>query len=612
MLLALVGLLACYFALELMHGITHAKEESHFEPLRKLALVLSTLGAHVLAARLVTREYAARTQLFLETLPVTRARILTTKLLLGTGLIVALLAAAAAVCVLTAPAGTPLPPRFLGLMFVRALTLSLQGYALLFLGGLLGRYRVPLLLLAVIALFAVDHLTALDLGEVGPAALMRDDFGFEQHQLPLRDVALGWAQVASCVGLAYALALPRDGTLTALMSERMSHREKVFVACVVLGAISAIWMMDEAQPKPPYVLHVAARAEEGGAWVEVAPGQGVDTQQAAALAARLAHELATAQDYLALPELPGVFVVPTREVGPDVFERAELDEADGVLVRANLAHRDFDARGLVGFVLREALLWSSEGRLAREERQWVLDGFSAGWASREQPDSPLLLRALWAARELPPDATVLLGWLRTREQLGPCVAGGVAHAALGAVVREAGPERTRDFLRRALAPPSGTPAWAALTAPDVAQLLRETTGLELEALLAGWRAHLDEAGRTHAAALAALPRLVPRAELHASSEATWELRHALQVEGGEALPPRYALVYKQLGAFDAEVPGPALERQEVLLATEGEARQPHTLPRTLARGERWLWAFELRSAALGCAMRAGAERRELP
>ncbi|HET9451921.1 MAG TPA: hypothetical protein VFO83_13615, partial [Aggregicoccus sp.] len=440
MLLALVGLLGLFFGLALVRTAGHSQEQSHYEPVRVLALLLATMGAHVLTARLVTREYAARTQLFLETLPVTRARILTTKLLLGAGLIALVLATALAVSAFTAPPAEAASPRFLFVMGVRALTLCLQGYALLFVGGLLGRYRVSLLLFAVVLLFMVDQLTALDLGEVGPAALMRDDFGFERHRLPVRDVALGWAQISLCVAAAYALALPRDGTLTALMSERMSHREKVAITCVTLGAMVAIQLLEEAKDKPAYALLEAQRAEEGGASVAVLAGQGASEAQAAQLARTLAHELAQAQDYLALPTLPGVFVVPTREVGPDVFQRAELEEADGVLVRANLAHAQLDTQALVAFVLREVLLWTSGGRLEKEERLWVLDGFSAGWASREEAAAqrPLQLRALWGARMLPPSAPLLRRWLHTREQLGPCIAGGMAHGALAALTRAAG------------------------------------------------------------------------------------------------------------------------------------------------------------------------------
>jgi hypothetical protein len=422
----------------------------------------------------------------------------------------------------------------------------------------------------------------------------------------------GWVQVSLCVALAYGLVLPRDGALTALMSQRMSHREKVFISCVVLGAMFAISILEEAREKPAYTLHEAQRAEEQGVKVAVAPVQDASEARAAALARTLAHELARARAYLDLPALPQVFVVPTREVGPDVFQRAKLEKADGVLVRANLAHPAFDERALVAFVLRESLLWTSDGRLAREDRQWVLDGLAAGWMQRDEtadaPPSALRLRALWGSRALPPSPELLGRWLTTREQLGNCVAGGVAHGALAALAEAAGPERTRAFLRRVLAPPRGLPFWTALAEPSVEQALRETTGLDTQQLLQHWRRWLATSA-ANAPALAALPRLRPRAELVASAEASWELRHALALEGGSAASPapRYALVYAKLGPFDAEVAPDAMERQEAL-AGAGAA----TLPRTLARGERWLWAFELHSEALGCALRTGAERRELP
>ncbi|MGZ3458778.1 MAG: hypothetical protein ACXU86_09750, partial [Archangium sp.] len=54
----------------------YAEKGSLFELLRVPSVLLATAGALFVAHRLVVREYGQRTQLFLEALPLSRARIL--------------------------------------------------------------------------------------------------------------------------------------------------------------------------------------------------------------------------------------------------------------------------------------------------------------------------------------------------------------------------------------------------------------------------------------------------------------------------------------------------------------------------------------------------------
>ena len=63
-----------------------AKDEgSAFVALQRFTLWFGCLTALVVNNRLVVREFTARTQLFLETLPITRSRVITVKLTLGAG-----------------------------------------------------------------------------------------------------------------------------------------------------------------------------------------------------------------------------------------------------------------------------------------------------------------------------------------------------------------------------------------------------------------------------------------------------------------------------------------------------------------------------------------------
>ena len=78
---AVIGLVALFTIL----GVAE-DAGGRFVGLARFLLTLGPLIALVLANRLLVREYTGRTQFFLETLPIGRARVFATKWLLGCGL----------------------------------------------------------------------------------------------------------------------------------------------------------------------------------------------------------------------------------------------------------------------------------------------------------------------------------------------------------------------------------------------------------------------------------------------------------------------------------------------------------------------------------------------
>src|SRR5262245_51367135 len=63
--------------------VQSARWGGRFTGLVQHALVFTPLLAVIVSNRLLTREYGGRTQLFLETLPISRSRVFATKWLLG-------------------------------------------------------------------------------------------------------------------------------------------------------------------------------------------------------------------------------------------------------------------------------------------------------------------------------------------------------------------------------------------------------------------------------------------------------------------------------------------------------------------------------------------------
>jgi uncharacterized integral membrane protein len=579
-----------------------AEKGSLFALLQAPAIILASVGALFVGHRLVVREYGQRTQLFLEALPLSRPRILATKLVLGAAVLLLPLAAALLFLWSRARVNEDVTARFLLLLSLRAATPVLLGWSFFVLAGLLGRYRNPLYIFLVIAAFAADHLTEFDLSKEGPFGLLGADFAFERTRIPWDDLVGCWAFTAAAVALSFGLILYRDGTLAELFSQKMSHREKVFIACVLVGLFAVISMMGEAKKRQPFALHEAEQTQVKGSAVQVASGVGFPRERAQALAERLAQELFALSEYLGLGRLPAVAVLPIRELDADVFQRATLEEADGVVVRANLAAPDFDVRAFEAFLFREVLIHVSEGVVLREERQWLLDGFTTWWAHRSHPDERLSRRAAVGSRE----GFDSRAWLTTRERFGPCLSGALAARGVEVLHTKLGEPAFQALMRRTLAQPPGTGLWGLWSEPRLASLLREQEGFSQEALLGHWAEALQKDRETHAKELERVAGMKPSLALVAESEETFRLEHTLQAAEGRVLPARYALLHHKLAPFENEVAAHELSRQDTVPSASG-AR----LPVGLARGDRWLFVVQVESETLGCPIRLLAERKEI-
>lgn len=583
-------------------GDRYATKGSIYELLKLPVAVLGSVGALYVANRLVVREYGQRTQLFLEALPLSRPRILATKLALGAAVLLLPLALTFLLLWLSAGEHEELTRHHFLLLLLKSTAPVLLGWAFFALAGLVGRYRNPLYILLTLCAFTADHLTDFDMSKMGPFALLGADFSFERQRIPWEHLGVCWALTALAVGVCFGLVLYRDGTLAELLSQRMSHREKVFIACVFVGFIVVISMMEEEKQRKPFALHQAERGQVEGAAVQVASGVGFPKEEARRMAERLATDLHALSDYLGLPRLPAVAVLPIRELDADVFQRAKLEKADGVVVRANLAAPDFDVRAFEAFLFREVLIHVSEGVVLREERQWLLDGFTTWWAHRDAQAQRLPVRAAVASRE-DFDAR---RWLSTRERLGTCLSGALAARGVRVLHERLGETGFQAVMRGVLAHPAGTGFWGLWREPKLDSLLRAQGPLSEEELSRLWREALRQEREAHADVVEPLARLSPTLSLVAESEETYRLEHTLRASEEKALPARYALLYSKLVPFANEVDGDELSRQDTRLASGG-AR----LPRTLARGERWLFVMQVESERLGCPVRLLAERREI-
>ncbi len=395
-------LLAMLFLLAAGQVFTLIDAESRGSPMvayQKLVALLAPLLALLLASRLVVREYMGRTQLFLETLPVSRAQVIALKWLLGAALLLLAMAACLGVTLLAARGQVVLTPHYVALVAIRSASFIFFAYALAFAVGLAGRYRYLIWGLLVLGVYLADNAGQVASSQWPPFHLVQESMVYERLQLPLEAVLITCALAAALVAATFALALSAQGSLVVALSRRMTPREKSGATISILVLLMAFSVIELRKPKPAFELQDAVRSEAGPA---VAVGLAGSPSEALKLANLLSSDLARVQAFLALPHAPALAALPDDTLDGDAFQRAALTDADGVVVRAAFTHSQFDREAFRAYALASWMGWYSRGSSVREERRWLLDGTAQWLIARDLPrqQEKLALRAAFAARLL--------------------------------------------------------------------------------------------------------------------------------------------------------------------------------------------------------------------
>lgn len=601
-------LLAMLVVLAIGQLITLMGAETRGSPMvayQIMVVGIAPLIALLLANRLVVREYMGRTQLFLETLPVNRAQVLTLKWLLGAALLLLAMGACFGITLLAARGQVVLTPRYIVLVAIRSVSFMLFAYALAFAIGLTGRYRHVIWVVLIVCFSIADAAGQVSTAQWPPFYLVQESMVFERLQLPLRAVLITCGIAVALVAATFALALSAQGSLVVALSRRMTPREKSGVTIGILVLIMSFSVIELRKPKPAFQLQDAVRSEAGPA---VAVGVVDDPSQAQTLANLLSSDLARLQSFLALPEPPALAALPDDALDGDVFQRAALPNADGVVVRAAFTNKQFDREGFRAYALASWMRWYSRGRSATEERRWLLDGAAQWLVARDFPQQQetLALRAAFAARMLQArqlDAgSALRQWLTVSEALGPCLSDALAWRMVSALAQQMGEQRFQGLARAVLAVRPPDDARASLFQPSLTQLLAQARAPD-RAMLAQQFGRLFSAEQARLAGTLdqiAIPKVAFKARRMDGS--TYEVHY--QLGSGldtPALP--FSVRYVKLAPWDSEI-------QTEVMARVDTARAG-VLPASFARGTRLFTAVERREALLNCSVRLAAQRWEV-
>lgn len=574
---------------------------------QKVLVLMGPLMALVLANRLMVREYMGRTQLFLETLPVSRSQVLALKWLLGAALLWLALAACFGAAVLAARGKVVLTPHYLLLVALRSSAFLFFCYALAFMVGLTGRYRYLLWGLLIAGVISADTLGQLAASRWPPFYLVQEALVYEKHMLPVAAVLQTCAMTVALVLATLALALAAEGALVVALSRRMSAREKAAVTISGVVVLIGFALIDERKPKPPFVLQQAVRSSAGPAVMVGVAGR---PEQSAQLADLVAGDLARLQDYLALADAPTLTVLPDEGLDGDAFQRAALPNADGVVVRAAFDSAGFDRDAFRAYALAAWLQWYGRTRAAHEARGWLLDGVAQSLVAQEpQQQARLALRAAYAAQLLQAryadPGSAVWQWLRVREELGPCLADALAWRMVSSLGEQMGQARVQALGRTVLATRLPDDVRALLFEPTFARQLAQA-GAPDQAALARQFGQLFSAEQARLATpLAQIATPAVSVDARRMQGSAYEVRYQVSEGAGEAAGTAapFSVLYLALGPWDGELAPELLARVD--------ASRAGVLPVAYARGARLFTAVERRNAQLGCNVRLAARRWEV-
>ncbi len=642
--IALLACLAGVYLLLLLGTVFGAETVSLMEA-HAAFLPFVTLGGLVLGNRLVALEYYGRTQLFVEALPLRRGEMVALKYLLGLGLLflaagLSLLATAA-----VALSREPIDVRFLAIVTARTGSYVFFIWSFFFVMGLVGRFRVAVYLAVVLALTFVDAMTAFEIRHFAPFAVLDNaTLPFEREVMPLRAVLETVTMGAGMTVLAFLLALINEGSLAEVLARRMSQREKAVIGILLVALMLAFAILEDRRDKQPYAFPRQQVVRGEALPIEILYLLPERRGDAEALLDRLVRDLGALAAELGWPSLPAVRIAYSPSLDPGIYDQAELEENDGILLRANFSSSpgisspgwdagDFSAR-VVGLVLDEA----TDGRARFEPKAWLRDAFAHWWSIRALDhegagDAELetacrdhyapLLRALWTTGGQPLSEDRLAAWSRYRERWGEDLAEAVALSGLLVLEQRHGRDAVLSLARQVFGrrPPEDLRELIYEWRHPMATVFEQATQLDWSDFIAGWNAELERlrAAPTCRDALAAVPRVEGSIEIEGSGGSVRDVVYSFRFaepstrrQANGILPEGklVTLLHKRLTPFDSELERRELRRVEKLWpATTREASW--RLAGFYSRGSRAFLGLEVESAVLGCPIRIHAERRQL-
>lgn len=456
--MALIALFMCIGFLVALSREMFASDGSRpYEALQFFLITFVIVSAMILGNRLVVREYQGKTQLFLEALPLSRLGMITTKYLFGLLIILLPTLLMFGLVTLLSLRIDDLSGQFMAIVLSKTVLFAMSMYSFFFLMGLMGRYRVAIYILMTILAVVLSQFTKIEFDRFGPFALIDSRFAYERLVFPTSEVIVTALLIGACLVVIGLLTVTREGNVAAMLAEKMSYREKIFVTCLVFCIAACLMIFEEQVFKVPFDLPDALVASANVTEVKISNPGKEKQQKAQSIANSVAAEVSELVKFLSIEKLPPIFLVQRSDLDSNQYERGVLKNADGILIRANFQHADWLEQDFLSWFAGELIVATSEERTLAEPVRWVQDGFSFYWAQRQgyshnNADTSKRDARVAYAMSLGFDKNDYHKWLTYRERVGDDIAEAMAWNGLETIRSIKGDEATRKFISRVLDP----------------------------------------------------------------------------------------------------------------------------------------------------------------
>ncbi len=414
------------------------------------------------------------------------------------------------------------------------------------------------------------------------------------------------------MGLSITLALIREGSVAAVLAEKMSRGEKIVITALLLGTWSVVRNWDAKNERQPFDMPDALVERHGDVTVQVSVGSSRSEEAGRRIGRFVARELSGIQDYLRLEDIPPIFLVQWRDLEAGQYESDGLLGADGLVVRANFTSPAWDDRHFLAWLVREMLIVAGGDQLTLEPNMWVLDGFPLYWATHGLGGAlvdvqQLELRAAygWSCGFSPADVE---DWYRYRERVGEDIAAAVAWYGLEQLARTQGEPRCRHLLRRMLRTdiPADVLALVHHWSYPLPTIFEREAGIAYDHFLERWQKGLAAITRSRQTELSSIPRLTGRLIYCPISELTCTVHYAFECDPAPD-NRRILLRHGELPSWDTGFPQTEIKLEDL----DYRSDRTGVLPGTFARGTRYYWTFSVCDERLGCQIINGWQREEM-
>ena len=368
-----------------------------------MLLVFLPLGCLVLGNALIAAEFRQKTQVFLDGLPLPRWKMVAVKYVFGLAATQLTAALLLGTMLFGAWQSEFIQWPFATLLAIKTACWSWFCWSTIFALSFLGRYRMAVGLVVVLGLLWAQNVGGVLVNRFGPFELVSERFAYERYDYPIKELWTTGVIAVALTLLGFSMALIRDATLSTMLSERMSSREKLVIISLLVAGLMTLSAVAERVEKvdpldmPDSVDIVDELVNVSAAAAVVKPTE--DERKAMRLhaenAAKIIREVAV---YLRIRKFPPLFLLHRRDLENEEYQNGELNSRQGYLLRLNMLETQPSSLTLQSQVIEKLLDANQHNRLNSDTRGWILKGF-AYWWPRHSPSEPIAVASERFANE---------------------------------------------------------------------------------------------------------------------------------------------------------------------------------------------------------------------